>query len=1039
MKDHNGPKIIEPKTIQGDEIVPHSLFYKFCKRLKRIAFSVFFSSLLVPSLGQEIEEIDSLKRELDITTDTTRVRVLNLLATEYWYRNPDSTRFFSNEAIVLSRQIDDKKGLIGGLRNYGISHYLVSDNDSAVYFYQLALDELSAFPDPELEAATLGAIGIIYSRRNEYSKALSTYERAYELADSIGKKGRAGIALNNIGNIYFSYANYPKALDYYFKALDAQKSSKDKRAISMCFANIGLIYSSIGDVPKAIEFYDSALHIQKEIGDLNGLAGSLYNLGTIYGGDEFTDLDKAWGYFSEAHRLNMQLGDKRATAFSFASLGILKQKLEEYDSSFWYYNQALKIQTQLEDENAVAITNYNLAKLFHDQGKINQARGYADKVIEISDSIRSYDLIRDGAWIMMDIEESVGNHPKALEYAKTLIQAKDSLFNEEKSREVGRLESQFELDKSQYENQLKESENSRLKEEAKARQRRIETQGTLLIAIATILIVLVVFSMLLRKRHNERKKLLEQIGSQADKLKELDQAKTRFFANISHDLRSPLTLILGSLDKISERDYDILDKESKEMLDTGYKNGKRLLYLADEIMDLTRLEEGKISLELQYVKIVPYLRLLTKMFSSAADIKSIELKFSSDIDEETILQIDPHQFEKIIYNLLSNAIKFTPESGSVDVQLSVNETKVSIAIVDSGTGIPTDSLNYIFDRYYQSGAQQQHSQAGVGIGLALVKELVELHDGNIEVSSSTNGSTFQILLPFKESDWVSKAIVPERSLDIVTRNSLWVDLQEEKEKIQIASLTNLDEHAKSILIVEDHKELRTYLKSILSSDYKVYLASNGTHALDILQTEKIDLIVTDLMMPYMDGFEFIDHLKKDKELRKLPVLVVSARTSQSEKLDLISKGAEEVINKPFDKEELFARINNILSRSWDSEQKLSKLYVESADEFEKNVMARLERLILKRVDDPHLSVLDLADEMAASERKVYRMIKKISGLTPYELIKEVRWQFLAQYADQNKIRTATEAAQLIGMNNVSSFSEQYEKRFGQSVKEIIES
>jgi methylphosphotriester-DNA--protein-cysteine methyltransferase len=166
-------------------------------------------------------------------------------------------------------------------------------------------------------------------------------------------------------------------------------------------------------------------------------------------------------------------------------------------------------------------------------------------------------------------------------------------------------------------------------------------------------------------------------------------------------------------------------------------------------------------------------------------------------------------------------------------------------------------------------------------------------------------------------------------------------------------------------------------------------------------------------------------------------LVVSARTDTSEKIGLISKGAEDVIHKPFDKEELLVKIQKILEREWDGERQLTKLFDQTTQEYEKNIMKKLERLIVKRISDPHLSVLDLADEMAASERKAYRLIKKISGLTPYELIKEVRWQYLDNYIKDHPINTTTEACQLIGMSNVSSFASQYEKRFGKSLKEVI--
>ncbi|MEQ8241688.1 MAG: tetratricopeptide repeat protein [Cyclobacteriaceae bacterium] len=988
--------------------------------------------------AQKIETIDSLKNEIiTLKLDTTTVRVLNKLASEYWYRNPDSTKYFAKKAIEYSVKIKDKKGYIGALRNYGSFYLLTTNYDSAEFYFNKGLEELKAFPDIPLQIATQSALGIIYSRRRNNAKALAMYEKSYKLADSVGQRGRAGIILNNIGGIYFRYNNYPKALEYYIKALESQKLTNDQQAISMCFANMGLVYSSIGDSLKAIQFYDSALQIKKEIGDFGGLANAYYNIGTIYGEGGQEDLPIALDLFRKSFKINKQLGDKMAYAYDHASIGIMLQKLKRLDSSLWYYNKALEIQTEIQDEFGVAITNYNIATLYDDMEDYVQARKYAQKVIDISDSIKYFEMIKDGALIMMEIEEGTGNKAKAYDYAKILISAQDSLYSEEKSREIGRLESQYELDKSLYENQLKESENQLLKKEADTKQQQLELQSIILVAVIVLLLVFVGFAILLRRRSLERQKLLDEIKSQAQKLKDLDQAKTRFFANISHDLRSPLTLILGALDKVSERDYDVLEPDSREMLELGMRNGKRLLYLADEIMDLTRLEEGKMSLKMEYVKIVPYLKLLTKMFSSAADIKSIVLKFEAEADEESTLQLDPHQFEKIIYNLLSNAIKFTPENGRVVVSIRTEYDKIIIEVADSGEGIPEESLGLVFDRYYQSSNSGFTSQTGVGIGLALVKELVELHQGSIEVRSNKEGAVFTISFPFKTHDWVSKAIIPDRSLDVITRNSLWMDLQEEHEKVQIASLTNVSPDAKTILIVEDHKELRFYLKSILSPNFKIFLAENGEKGLMLLQAEKIDLIITDLMMPYMDGFEFIDQLKKDKELKKIPVLVVSARTDQDEKVGLIKKGADAVISKPFDKEELYARISNILGREWDSKIKLTKLYEESAEEFEKSIMGKMERLIISRVSDPHLSVLDLADEMAASERKVYRMIKKLSGLTPYELIKEVRWQYLEGYLKNNKLKTAKEAALLVAMNNTTLFSKQYEKRFGKSIKQVL--
>lgn len=908
------------------------------------------------------------------------------------------------------------------------------------------------------------------SRDRNFKKAEEYYHRSLALATEYNLPNAIADANNALGVSSYYKGNHKEALEYYKAALKEYLKMNDSVRMSKSYNNIAIIFKNQKNYPKAIEYYLSSIDIFRKMGenaDQRILANRLINLAMAYQevGEfekaeeailEVTEIDKAhneFGDFLYTHVLlienyNKQGLSKEAIALSYQmekksdSLamdvltlifqirrGWVYQDHGVYDSALYWYDKAASI---IGQEGVDEDYEYfkNRGEVLVAMGRYQEAIVATEKGLAIALDVGIKNWIVQLYGLLYKSYKGLNQHLKALENHELYRAYQDSLWTEDKSIEIGLMQNEFELLEVEAKNQL-------LASEASLQQQQIRSQNIIIASIGAILVLLLIIALILRKQLIERKKLLTHIEKQSIKLRELDQAKTRFFANISHDLRSPLTLILGALDKIIERDYEIMDKDSRQLLDLGIKNGKRLLYLADEIMDLTRLEEGKVMLDLQYVKIVPYLRLLTKMFSSAADIKSIELKFTSYAEDETTLQIDPHQFEKIIYNLLSNAIKFTPENGIVSVQLTTNDAHLEILISDTGPGIPTESLELIFDRYYQS-SEANSSQAGVGIGLALVKELVELHGGTVTASSSEAGTTFTLLLPFKKSDWISKAIIPERSLDVVTRNSLWMDLQEEKERLQVPTIVNTDENAKAVLIVEDHKELRSYIQSILGTNFRVYLAANGASALDMLQSKKIDLIITDLMMPYMDGFELVDQLKKDKEFRKIPVVVVSARTDKKEKLNLIAKGAEDVISKPFDKDELLVRIESILNREWDNDQALSNLYGGNIEEFEKNIMLRLERLIVKRIDDPHLSVLDLADEMAASERKVYRMIKKISGLTPYELIKEVRWQFLENHLKHHKVRTATEAAQLIGMNNVSSFAAQYKKRFGHPFNEVLE-
>jgi signal transduction histidine kinase/CheY-like chemotaxis protein/AraC-like DNA-binding protein/Tfp pilus assembly protein PilF len=948
---------------------------------------LFFIPLSVQLSAQPRHFLDSLKNDLiTVTDDSLRFRVLDELAWTYQH----------------------------------------VDADSALMYATLEIEAANKLKNEQFLSMCYSNIGVI--KMNNYIEDFGIADLKKSLAINKKLNNQGGIAsnTNNLGNSFKQLGKYDSAIMYYITSITIKLELGNEMSAASAMSNLGLVYMELDNAEKALNYFKEALKI---VGESSRRSNGIFNnMGIAF--SKLGQNDSA-RYFLKKALLNSALeGNESKFAQSYNNLAESFQDDQLYDSALFYASKSYQLKKKYSDPLSLTHSAITLSKIHGQLNNYALAKVYAQEATDIARQYENPERISEAIWFLGVAEANLKNFESAANLFHEYSKIKEELTKEKMMLAAEEAEAKFQ-------NQLKEKENQLLIEEAIIRDQKIQTQNTYIISAIIVVILLIAIAFILRNQLNVRKKLNLQIEKQSQKLKELDQAKTRFFANISHDLRSPLTLILGSLDKITERDYDILDSESKEMLDMGMKNGKRLLYLADEIMDLTRLEEGKINLSLEYVKIVPYLRLLTKMFSSAADIKSISLKFEAKAEDESILQLDPHQFEKIIYNLLSNAIKFTPENGSVNVSIQSDNQHVEIEISDSGTGIPEESLDLIFDRYYQSSNTEHASQSGVGIGLALVKELVELHGGTITVSSSEKGTSFIAKFPFKENDWVSQAIVPERSLDVVTRNSLWMDLQEEHERIQVASLTNDSPDAKTVLIVEDHKELRFYLKSILSSDFRVFLSANGTHGLEVLQSEKIDLIITDLMMPYMDGFEFIDHLKNDKDLRKIPVLVVSARTDKGEKIELIKKGADDVISKPFDKDELFARISNILSRDWDSTVKLTKLYGETAEEFEKSIMAKMERLIIKRIDDPHLTVLDLADEMAASERKVYRMIKKISGLTPYELIKEVRWQYLKDYLKNNKVKTATEAANLIGMNNASSFSDQYKKRFGGSIKDVL--
>ncbi len=626
-----------------------------------------------------------------------------------------------------------------------------------------------------------------------------------------------------------------------------------------------------------------------------------------------------------------------------------------------------------------------------------------------------------------------GDFKKAFEFQEKYSNLNYLLFSEEKIRQIEQLKSQSEFEKQEAENEL-------LREQ-KARQQII---SYLLAAIAFVILIAALVAArgyLVKKRLSERirgqKEEIERdkavIEKQSEKLKELDAAKSRFFANISHDLRTPLSLIIGNLELVMEDRDSTISQASKQCIETSFKNSKRLIYLTDEINDITRLEEGKIRLKKEPVQIVPFLKVLSDMFRSSAEFKGVKLNFDTKIQSSETVSIDSRQFEKIYYNLVSNAIRHTQDGDTIEISLERAGDIIKIHFADTGEGIHDSVLPHIFDRFYQSKFNEYRTKEGLGIGLALVKDLVELHGGEIKATSQLGeGTTFTVSLPAggmegavlaPVSDYIQSQQEVSKGLEKQTSASLDMDAGKAKPRI---------------LIVDDHPEIRYYIRQILEEDYNVQEASHGLEALDVLGAQEIDAIITDLMMPWMDGFELIEAIQSNEEMSKIPLLIVSARITDADREQALIQGINDYLQKPFDKRELTLRISNLLAsktsesdfRAVASRQNLEPVGIE--------ILKKLESFIKENIEDTNLSVLQLGDAIAASERQVYRLIKKVTGKTPYEYITDVRMQYANYLIRKNMVRSSSEVARSVGIKNVTTFNKQYESRFGKKAADLLD-
>lgn len=516
---------------------------------------------------------------------------------------------------------------------------------------------------------------------------------------------------------------------------------------------------------------------------------------------------------------------------------------------------------------------------------------------------------------------------------------------------------------------------------------------------------------------NEQKETLE---NQAKKLLELDQLKSDFFANISHEFRTPLTLIKGQLENVLGM---VKDETVKKKINIAFNNSNRLNRLINQVLDLSKLESGKMKLEFESTDIVALLKNRVASFDSLAEGNKISLKFNSKV-KSLLLSVDKEKIEEVIDNLLSNAFKFTPPNGKINIILDEEKSEFTanavITISDTGIGIAEEKLVNIFDRFYQVDGTSTKQYEGTGLGLAIVKEIVELHGGSINVTSKQNtGTTFSIYLPFEEKE---------------------IRLPEIEESISSEKIKS-DEDKSLILIVEDNFDVRNYIKENLEQNYRIEEAVNGEEGIDKAIEKIPDLIITDVMMPKVDGFELCSRLKNDQRTSHIPIVILTAKAGDETKLDGLQIGADEFLAKPFSPRELEIRVGNLISIRQLLREKYKEISVIKSEDVKANPIDKvfLEKvfmLIKDHLEDNQFSVQKLADEMAMSVSQLNRKLNALINQSAGKLIRATKLDYASKLLDKNA-GNITEIAYRVGFADVSSFTNSFKEKFGSSPSEYL--
>ena len=540
----------------------------------------------------------------------------------------------------------------------------------------------------------------------------------------------------------------------------------------------------------------------------------------------------------------------------------------------------------------------------------------------------------------------------------------------------------------------------------------------------------------LEKQTDELEKQTVVLEKQANELKQLDSAKSQFFANISHELRTPLTLIMGPLSEMLKE--KTLDEEKLYKLKRMYRSSKGLSDLVEEILELSKLEAGKLEVHESPVLLMSFLNRLFSGFESLAKKKGVNYTSDFYFDGRTVLSLDTKKVEKIINNLLSNAIKFTDRNGSVKIMARLKADHLKIVVKDSGRGIGEKDLPFVFDRFFQTQERDLNAiQGGTGIGLALVKELTEVMKGTIEVESEPGlGTQFEVNLPKKVLTDVD--LPPEELMEELLADIPHVQPARE----QAGNITH------NLLIVEDNPDMQEYVRGLLAPHYQVRAADNGLHALEILKTFETHLIISDVMMPEMDGFSLLKRLKSNQLYKGLPVIMLTARAEHEDKLNALTIGVDDYLTKPFQSEELLVRVKNLLS-NYESRKAVSAVSTNgqsdengTADtavvaEVDLEWVKSVEKEALGRLTDKDFSIDALAEHMNLGRRQFLRKIKGITGLNSTQYLQELRLQQSRAYLERGAYHTIAEVSYAVGFQSTKYYSKLFKARFGKSPSEYL--
>ncbi|MEM9649531.1 MAG: tetratricopeptide repeat protein [Bacteroidota bacterium] len=882
-----------------------------------------------------------------------------------------------------------------------------SDYQSA-HTYALAAEALTKkleLPFEYADAIRVKSFALV--GMGKYDEAKKALDRSLELFEAMDDRKMISDVMIELGSLFQTRSNLEKALQYYLDALTITREVGEQNYEARALNYIGSIYKQQKQYDKSISNFKKALALV-EISDFKpGISACLTNIATVY--TLTGNYDEALTYHQKALQLKLELGDKLGQGRVLKNIADLQNLLKDYGQASINFERTLELAQEIGDKKLYAQATYGKMETAFAQSRYGDCIALGERLLEQTDSLKNLELEGNLHKLLFKSYGKQGDYGRAFEKAAKWQVLSDSLYNETILSVTNELE-------AKYQNEQKSKEIELLASEREVQELQLANREKERNAIIVFALLFLILGVMLYNQY--------RIKQRANKeLRELDELKSNFFANISHEFRTPLTLIKGPIEHLEQNPEDRLAQHDVKMI---RRNTNKVLGLVNQLLELSKIDQGKLELKPTEGDLFQCLRAAVFSFNSHAAQRHMDYRVEIP-NMPFWASFDRDKLEKIVYNLLSNAFKFSDDGTLVSFLAEYGDGYLNLQVSDSGKGISEDKLPFIFDRFYQVDGGSTRERGGSGIGLSLSKDLVALMDGTITVSSEEGkGTFFTVQLPIIKIETREKAVVSNN------------EMKGKREAQHTFKFAKPDSRKlPQILLVEDNADMRQFIKANLLGSYRITEAHNGIEGLEKARIGGPDLIITDLMMPKMDGIELCQTLKNDLQTSHLPIIMLTAKAGMENKIEGLESGADEYLTKPFDASELQARVKNLIAQRERLKQHFSdfenkvepgKVATSSLDE---KFLVKLLEVLEKEHSNPQFGVSQMQDLMAMSKTQLHRKLKALTDESPGELLRNFRLKRAAQLLS-SKTDSVTQVAYQVGFNNLSYFAKCFKTLYGVS-------